>query len=55
MRLKLIGMLVLVAAGLAGMVYALTQGDLWAAGLLAFNGAVLLIAYRTEKQLQRRP
>lgn len=46
MRLRLIGTLVLVAAGLTGMVYALTQGNLWAAGLLAFNGAVLFVAYR---------
>jgi hypothetical protein len=48
-------MLVLAAAGLTGMVYALSQGDLWAAGLLAFNGIVLLMAYRTEKQLERSP
>jgi hypothetical protein len=43
-------MLVLAAAALIAMAYALTQGKLWVAGLLAFNVILILRSYRTEKR-----
>jgi hypothetical protein len=49
-------MLVLAAGGLIAMVYALTQGKLWVAGLLAFNVVLILMSYRREKRsLERQP
>lgn len=47
--------LAVAAAGLITMVYALTQGKLWSAGLLALNVGVILMSYRREKQLERQP
>jgi O-antigen/teichoic acid export membrane protein len=56
MRLKLIGMLILVAGGLIAMVHSLIEGDLWVAGLGAFFAALLLISYRRDKRkLEREP
>jgi len=40
---------------LVAMVYALAQGDLSAAGSFAFIGVLMILCYRTEKRLQRRP
>lgn len=39
---------------LAGMVFTLTQGDWWTAGVFAFLLLTMAVLYRTEKQLQRR-
>jgi hypothetical protein len=56
MNLKMIGTVVLVAACLIAMVYALTQGDLWVAGLGAFFAVSLSISYRRDKRsLERLP
>jgi len=45
-----------VAAGLIAMVHALTQGDLWVAGLGAFFSVSLFISYRRDKRsLERHP
>jgi hypothetical protein len=48
-------LLVLAPVALIAMVYALTQGKLWVAGLLALNVVLILISYRREKQLERCP
>lgn len=40
---------------LAGLVYALTQGEWWTAGVLAFSVFMTVVLYRTEKRPQRRP
>lgn len=47
--------LVLAAAALIAMVYALIQGELWSAAVGAFGAALMLRFYRREKQLERRP
>ena len=39
---------------LAGMVFSLTQGDLWTAGVFAFLQVMMVVLYRTEKRLRRR-
>jgi hypothetical protein len=56
MRLEMKIMLVLAAAALIVMPYALTQGKLWVAGLLALNVVLILMSYRREKRaLERQP
>jgi hypothetical protein len=40
---------------LVGMVYALTQGDWWNAGLFAFLVVLMFVLYRTEKRVHQRP
>jgi Flp pilus assembly protein TadB len=55
-RLEMKILLVLAPAVLIAMVYALTQGKLWVAGLLAFGVFLILVSYRREKRaLGRRP
>jgi hypothetical protein len=53
MRLEMKIMLVLAAAALIAMAYAVTQGKLWVAGLLALNVVLILMSYRREKKLER--
>lgn len=49
-------MLVLAPVVLVAMVYALAQGDFWAAGLLAFIEVLMFLGYRAEKRrLERQP
>jgi hypothetical protein len=48
-------MLVLAAASLLAMAYALTQGELWSAAVGAFGVFLMLRFYRNEKQLEQRP
>jgi hypothetical protein len=56
MRLEIKIMLVLAAAALIAMPYALAQGKLWVAGLLALNVVLMLMSYRREKRaLERQP
>lgn len=55
MRLEMKIMLVLAVAALVAMAYALTQGKLWVAGLLALNVVLIALSYRREKQSERRP
>jgi hypothetical protein len=40
---------------LAGMVFALIQGEWWSAGVFAFLVFMMVVLYRTEKRPQRRP
>jgi hypothetical protein len=47
-------LLVLAPAALIAMVYALTQGKLWAAGLLAVNLVLILMSYRRERRAPGR-
>lgn len=54
MNLKFVATLVLVAAGLILIVYALIQGDLFAAGLLAFFAFFLVNTYRRGKRLEKQ-
>ena len=35
---------------LVGMLYGLTQGDWWSAGVFAFLQALMVVLYRAEKQ-----
>lgn len=46
----MIGTLVVAAACLIAMVYALSQGNLWLAGLDAFFAGFLLMFYRRDKR-----
>lgn len=49
-------MLVVMVGGAIALVYALTQGDLWTAGVLALSVVVLSRSYRMSKRvLERRP
>jgi hypothetical protein len=54
MRLKLMGTLILAAAGLIAMVHSLTDEDLWVAGLGAFFAVSLFISYRRDKRRLER-
>jgi hypothetical protein len=40
---------------LVGMVFTLTQGDWWTAGMFAFLLFMMVVLYRTEKRPQRQP
>lgn len=44
----------LAVVGLIVMVYALIQGNLWSADVLAFSAGSIFMSYRTEKRLERR-
>lgn len=47
-------MLVLAVAALFAIAYALTQGKLWVAGLLALNVVLILMSYRRERRAPGR-
>jgi uncharacterized ion transporter superfamily protein YfcC len=53
MSLEMKLLLALAPVCLAGMIYALTQGDWWNAGMFAFLMFLTVVIYRNEKRLQR--
>jgi uncharacterized ion transporter superfamily protein YfcC len=50
MSLEVKSLAVLVPLCFVGMVYGLTQGEWWTAGVLAVLQVVMVVVYRAEKQ-----
>lgn len=55
MSLEMKALLVLAPVCLVAMAYALAQGDWENAGFFVFIEALIVMCYRTEKRLYRRP
>jgi hypothetical protein len=55
MSLEMKILLALAPVGLVAIAYALAHGDLSVAGTLVFIEVLVVVCYRNEKRLQRRP